>query len=329
MDAKPCEVHRLALRAREGDPDALAELVERLRLPLFALAYAELRHYQDAQDAVAAALLRICRGIGDLREPERARSWMEAVTRNEARRLLRQRLGRSSDLRLSEQDAAAEKTEGSLLRLDVERALRRLPAEQGNALALFYLAGVSIREIARRTGRPEGTVKSWLHQGRRRLAGEMKEYAPMTHEWTASIVSTGPEAAVAPLAEALRGAGWSEVRTVSDYAAAGRLRETGAGETREFGLPEALRGSRLILMDDPFAGRSAFELIPLLNATTERKQIAVGLLLELGEDTDRDVRLLSAWVSGVDLALAKPVDPTELRRFAERIRKILADAEGE
>lgn len=329
MHRDPEEVPRLAQRARAGDREALAELVERLRLPLFALAYAELRHYQDAQDAVAAALLRICRAIGELREPDRARSWMEAVTRNEARRMLRQRLGQPRERGILESDAAADETDGSLLRIDVERALRRLPAEQGSALALFYLAGVPIREIARRTGRSEGTVKSWLHQGRRRLAGEMKEYAPMTHEWTASIISTDADAAVAPLAEALRAAGWSEIRTVRDYAAAGRLRESGAGESREFGLAEPLRGSRLILLDDPVGARSAFELLPLLNATTERHELAVGLLLDPGEDAEREVRLHSAWVSGVDLALTKPVDPAELRRFAELIRKKLADGAGE
>ena len=36
----------------------LAELVERTRLRLFGLAYAELRLYEDAQDAVASALLQ-------------------------------------------------------------------------------------------------------------------------------------------------------------------------------------------------------------------------------------------------------------------------------
>src|SRR5207253_9452419 len=65
------EEYELALRARDGDRDALAELVERTRVRLFALAYAELRHYDDAHDAVASALLRICRHVGELRKPER------------------------------------------------------------------------------------------------------------------------------------------------------------------------------------------------------------------------------------------------------------------
>ena len=55
MDGE-AEEYELALRARDGDRQALAELVERTRLRLFALAYAELRHYEDAQDAVAGAL---------------------------------------------------------------------------------------------------------------------------------------------------------------------------------------------------------------------------------------------------------------------------------
>src|SRR2546426_7529330 len=88
MDIEASE-YELALRAREGDREALAELVERTRLRLFALAYAELRHYDDAHDAVAAALLQICRHITEVREPEKVRAWMQSIVRNEVHRLRR------------------------------------------------------------------------------------------------------------------------------------------------------------------------------------------------------------------------------------------------
>src|SRR5713226_6551788 len=101
MDPEPDEA-ALARRAREGDREALAELVERARLPLFALAYAELRHYEDAQDAVAAALLQICLHVAELREPERARQWMYRIARNEARLILRRRA--AAPLRLEADD---------------------------------------------------------------------------------------------------------------------------------------------------------------------------------------------------------------------------------
>src|ERR1041385_4923681 len=120
MDCKPTE-YDLALRARDGDQEALAELVERTRLRLFSLAYAELRHYDDAQDAVAAALLQVCRHVQELREPERVRAWMHSIVRNEVRRLRR-----GTDaylLSLADAECPADDSGPSLLRLDIGRAL--------------------------------------------------------------------------------------------------------------------------------------------------------------------------------------------------------------
>src|SRR5437016_11438736 len=88
MDLEP-EEYRLALRARDGDGEALAELVERTRLRLFALAYSELSHHEDAQDALASAVLKICQHIGELREPGSIRAWMRMIVRHEAHALRR------------------------------------------------------------------------------------------------------------------------------------------------------------------------------------------------------------------------------------------------
>ena len=174
------EEYELAVQAHIGDLDALSELVERLRLRLFAIAYADLQHYEDAQDAVASALVRICSHIGDLRDIGGFRAWIYAIVRNEARSLQRQRFIASAHFSLQDVSELPAPPAIFSLRLDVEQALRRLPADQAHALALFYLGNLSIRDIARRTGRPEGTIKSWLHHGRRQLAQSMQEYAPMT-----------------------------------------------------------------------------------------------------------------------------------------------------
>jgi RNA polymerase sigma factor (sigma-70 family) len=177
MDRKADE-YELARRARDGDAEALAELVERARRSLFAVAYAELRHYDDAQDAVAAALLQICLHVGELREPERVGAWMQAIVRNEARLALRRSHPQAPAGSLEDLVSAAVEDAPSLLRLDVMAALQRLPWEEARAVALFYLARLPIREIAQLLGRPEGTIKRWLHLGRRRLATELEDYAP-------------------------------------------------------------------------------------------------------------------------------------------------------
>src|SRR5262245_35525631 len=88
MHSEPDE-YTLSLRAREGDREALAELVERARLRLFAIAYAELRHYEDAQDAVAAAFVQICLHVRELRDPARVQAWMNSIVRSQAAMLRR------------------------------------------------------------------------------------------------------------------------------------------------------------------------------------------------------------------------------------------------
>jgi|SRR5579871_1283395 len=119
MHSTEQDENALAVRARDGDREALALLVERLRLWLFAIAYAELGHYQDAQDAVASALARTCLHIGDLRQPERLRAWLRSVAQNEARRLLRKRA--HTDILLEINDLPQEPVSEaiSLLRWDV------------------------------------------------------------------------------------------------------------------------------------------------------------------------------------------------------------------
>ena len=189
--------YELAQQARMGDQEALGALIEQNRARLFALAYAELRNYADAQDAVATALLSVCLHIHHLREPERMHAWMNSIVRNEARQLRR---SPHSPLRLEDFDRSLPSPDAlqAVLRdADIALALQRLSPNQAEAIRLFYFSQLSIREIALRMNHAEGTVKSWLHYGRRRLAVEMKEDA-MTRSNTLSA------AADTPLAELLK-----------------------------------------------------------------------------------------------------------------------------
>ena len=55
-------------------------------------------------------------------------------------------------------------------RLLLLAALRRLPFDQREVLALHYLADVTLADIAQRVGAPLGTVKARLSRGRGALA---------------------------------------------------------------------------------------------------------------------------------------------------------------
>jgi DNA-directed RNA polymerase specialized sigma24 family protein len=344
-NSEELDEYTLAVRARDGDRNALSELVTRLRGPLFAAAYSERRHYEDARDAVADAVLRICRNIGGLRDPAQARAWMLRIARNEARRL------RPTPLPLPE-GTPSSPGPPSLLRLDVERALRSLPADTASAVALFYLDGLGVREIAARLDRPEGTVKYWLHRGRTRLHQALEGYAPMTNPmnpvpppvaetpWNAAIVSSDllPEQLRAMTAE-MQAAGWNEIHHLSHPAVLGR----GANG----GLPEALTDCQCIVLDEFVGGRSAFELSVLWRSTEAGRRLAI-LLLIAGRDRPAETEntilasgkafspscfigdrpaetentILAAYLAGFDMLLTKPYAPGEIESFTRRIRQV-------
>jgi RNA polymerase sigma-70 factor (ECF subfamily) len=55
----------------------------------------------------------------------------------------------------------------------VVTALRVLPLAQRQAIVMHYLLDLSVEQIARETGAPVGTVKSWLSRGRGALLAEL------------------------------------------------------------------------------------------------------------------------------------------------------------
>ncbi len=265
MRPEPNE-YQLALRARNGDRNALAELVERTRLRLFALAYADLRHFEEAQDAVASALVHICLHVQELRQPERMTAWMQSIVRNEVRR--RKRSTHSAALTTDQADPRSE-AHLWILRLDIERALRRMPSQQAHAMRRFYLEGLSIRDIAAKSGCSEGTVKMWLLRGRRHLATQMEGYLPMTsaqttHSQLAAILHTDLQPTfVRMVTKTLRAGGYTpKVIKPGDLS----------------GMIPALKTYQLLVLDEQIGGLSAFAFLHHIKAHSETSQISVCVL---------------------------------------------------
>ncbi|MGB0951801.1 MAG: RNA polymerase sigma factor [Planctomycetota bacterium] len=64
--------------------------------------------------------------------------------------------------------------EASARQQELLRVLRTLPKPQGEVLERFYLREESVQEIAEALDIAQGTVKSHLHRGRKRLAEEQR-----------------------------------------------------------------------------------------------------------------------------------------------------------
>lgn len=173
----PAHLNALLARAGRGDKAAFRQLYEATAPQLFALCLRLLRERSLAEEALQEGFLDAWRGAATFR-PERghALGWLATVVRNRAIRLARrQARGAPVDDAAGAADQPSDERDAldRLADLEDERALahclRELSEHERRAILLAFYQGLSHGDIARRTSRPVGTVKSWIRRGLNRL----------------------------------------------------------------------------------------------------------------------------------------------------------------
>ncbi len=117
----------------------------------------------DCQDALQEALIKAWMRRDSLRNEGAFEAWIIRILINECRQLAR-RAGRHRHDELTELIAAPPAPDQAL-----HDALFALDEKYRLPIALHYIEGYGIGEIAEMLRAPAGTVKSWLYHGRARL----------------------------------------------------------------------------------------------------------------------------------------------------------------
>jgi RNA polymerase sigma-70 factor (ECF subfamily) len=168
-------------RARTGDAAAFERLLEPLLESACQLAYSILRDWQEAEDAAQEAALKAWNAVGRLREGTTSlRPWSLTIVANEARSRRRGRWW--SVLRLSEPPSAASVAgpeEGTALRADLDRAMRRLTETERLILTLHFYLDLPLDEVGKVVGLSEQAVKSRLYRATRSLRPAMRQQEPV------------------------------------------------------------------------------------------------------------------------------------------------------
>jgi RNA polymerase sigma-70 factor (ECF subfamily) len=139
---------------------------------LYAVAYRMLGNRADAEDAVQRALLK-CFAARTSYSPRWAVStWLYRAVANVCIDELRRRKVRGDQVSLD--DAAGQLDRGPGSRIDLDRALDRVPREARMLLALHYVNGLGYRELAAIRGISVNTVKSQLARGKAILKQALK-----------------------------------------------------------------------------------------------------------------------------------------------------------
>ncbi len=177
---RPDEDAALVERARAGEPEAFARIVERHQGAAFRVAWVLCGNAADAEEATQDAFVKAHRALGRFRTGAPLRPWLLAIAANEARNR-RRAAGRREHLALrvaGERLATAPSTETLALAADRDAGLRaalaRLSGADREVLWLRYFAELSEAETAAALGCRNGTVKSRTSRALARLRSELE-----------------------------------------------------------------------------------------------------------------------------------------------------------
>ncbi|HEX5578730.1 MAG TPA: RNA polymerase sigma factor [Candidatus Limnocylindria bacterium] len=167
-------------KAKRGDREAFGRIAERHLADLYRLAAAMVGE-DDARDVTQETLVAAWRELPRLRDVERFPAWLRSIHMNRCRNLLRTRRRRPAISHgvdptapyLTDERMRDEPISRLHAAWAVDEALERLPADERSVFALHYVSDLTLREVGRTLGIPEGTAKTRLHSGLLRLRSEL------------------------------------------------------------------------------------------------------------------------------------------------------------
>jgi RNA polymerase sigma factor (sigma-70 family) len=167
----------LVREALAGEREPLGELLRRHWDTAVFLAARVLGSSELARDAAQEASIAAMTDLARLRSPDRFGAWFCGIALNVSRRWLRQLGSEVAGLadQASQLPGPAEAAESAEIAARVHRAVAALPDGQRQAVLLFYLQGLSHREVAEDLCISVGAVKARLHQARAALAPRLAQ----------------------------------------------------------------------------------------------------------------------------------------------------------
>jgi RNA polymerase sigma-70 factor (ECF subfamily) len=156
-----------------ADVPAFEELYRQHSTRLFNLAWRMCGTRADAEDLLQEIFLLAYRKLPEFRGDSSVGTWLYRLAMNRCLDHLKSRQTRASGATspLDEQTMLVSKHtgDGGIRRLDLERAIARLPEGARAAFLLHDVEGFQHQEIACILGISEGTSKSQVHKARLRL----------------------------------------------------------------------------------------------------------------------------------------------------------------
>jgi RNA polymerase sigma-70 factor, ECF subfamily len=157
------------VKAREGDHDAFAEIVEQHEAMVYSLAWNFFRDRSRAEEIAQDVFLQLFRNLESIESPSHLVFWLRQVTTRRCIDVSRRARLRPLSLEEAGEIPAREKPRDPLLDQTLQRLIGELPALQRLVVTLRYQEDLDPAEICRIVEIPVNTVKSHLHRALRSL----------------------------------------------------------------------------------------------------------------------------------------------------------------
>ena len=170
----------LVERCRSGDLAAFEELYRAHAGKLFSVACRIVGNPADAEDLLQEIFLSAHRKLDGFRGESALGTWLYRLATNHCLDHLRSRAARMNQVTDALDDQPGQSAgrtlaEQTVTKMDLERALARLPEGCRAAFVLHDVQGLEHREVAEVLGVAEGTSKSQVHKARQRLRALLLE----------------------------------------------------------------------------------------------------------------------------------------------------------
>lgn len=191
----PQPPRELVRQSLVGNPEAFVAVVRHFEDRLATLIRYFIDDEDDAADVFQDTVLQAWVTQHQLRDPSRFGPWLFQIARNRSRDFLRRKNRRElttsqNELeRILNQSGTKPHNQAEVI-WRIRRAIEKIPDYEASAIEDFYFKGLTIAEIADRTGRPDGTIKRRLSTGRNRIRAVL---GVSTQNWRSKMPASGTQ----------------------------------------------------------------------------------------------------------------------------------------
>lgn len=184
-DKDELEVKAIIRKVKNGDKKAFAELVERYRNQVAALAYKMVGDYDEAADIMQNVFVKTSQNIWRYDEDKRFYTWLYRITVNASidymrkhRRHKHEPLENVYETAENHRDNPEDNFRTGQLREHLKAATEKLNGKQKSAFILRDIEGCHIDDVANIMEMPEATVRWYLHRARQKIRKDLLRRCP-------------------------------------------------------------------------------------------------------------------------------------------------------